>query len=579
MKSTFKKVSAMLLAMLIAIMIPFSAFATSTGTGTAVNATNSSKASLTVATGNNGDTLYAYKAVNAKINETTNVLEYSFTDTFKAFLASEQGKAYKDVTTDTYCEYKNDSVELKAILGAFTAYMKSLDTMPAADYTSTTVKNGSATFNSVALGQYIIIGGGNTKGALIYQTVSAEVVPFVENHTYMIYPAYDVAMKTSEPTADKEVTTGTVQDGEKNTASIGDTIGFKLSATVPTYPAGATNKTFYMGDTMSNGLTLTTAANDFVVKGYVDDADTTGTALTFGTDYTVEIKGQQIYVDFVYDNIKSYAKVTAEYSAVLNENAVVGGSGNANTMDLVYSNSPFDGNTYVPGNDRPDDKPGYGTKTDTETSVFTYALAVNKFEKNNESVKLPNATFAIYDNEACTGDAIATITTNANGYAVYEGLKSGTYYLKETVAPAGYKLLVDPVKVVLGDANATQGVTTTKTVEYTSVKEDSLYGVQAIDKDGNKLWLAPGETNAPTTEYVEGYLPAYVLSVTSAVDSVDLNGTAATGSIVVDIENTKGGVLPSTGGMGTTLFVAVGVILMAGSVIAFIMKKRLASAN
>lgn len=574
MKSKARKLSAVLLALVMTLMMSVSAFAASTGTGKAVAATSTSTATLTVATGNNGDTLYAYKVVNAALDDATNNLEYSFTDTFKAFLASEKGAAYTSLTPDSYCEYENDSAELKGILGAFTAYMKSLDTMPAADYTSTTVTNGSATFTKVAMGQYVIIGGGNTKGALIYQSVTAEVVPFVENGVYKIYPAYSVEMKTSEPTTDKEITTGTVKDSEKDTASIGDTIGFRLNATVPTYPAGATNKTYYIADTLSNGLTLATEANDFVVKGYTDDADTTGTALTIGTDYTIEIKGQQIYIDFAYDNIKPYAKVSVEYSALLNENALIGGNGNVNTMDLVYSNAPFDGNTYVPGNDRPDDKPGYGKKTDEEI-VYTYTLAINKFEKDNETVKLANAKFAIYDNESCTGDAIATITTDANGYAAYVGLKAGTYYFKETVAPSGYKLLVNPVEVVLTEANATQGVTTTKTIEYTSVKADSLYGVQATDETGNKLWLASGETQTPTTEYAEGYLPAYVLSVTSAVESVDLEGTAATGSIVVDIENTKGGILPSTGGMGTTLFIVIGSVLMIGAVIALVVKKRM----
>ena len=146
---------------------------------------------------------------------------------------------------------------------------------------------------------------------------------------------------------------------DTQTASIGDELTYTLSADVPVYPEGATNTTMYMKDTLSSGLTLSSTADSIVVKGYTNAQDTAGTVLVKDKDYTVTINGQQIYIDLTYASVKGYAKVTAEYKAVVNEKAVVSTGSNDNDYKYYFSNDPFNGGTYDPGNDHPDDKQCY----------------------------------------------------------------------------------------------------------------------------------------------------------------------------------------------------------------------------
>jgi len=566
-----KKTCAFLLAAVMIFAMALPVCASSSGSGTAAAPASTSTANIVVTSGNANDELDAYKVVTAAFDETTNNLTLTFTDAFSAFIKSESNKTAVK-TVDDYCNLTSGSDTMKTLLGEFSAYVKATGSTISYDYKATTDADGKATFSNVAMGQYIIIGAGNTTGAKIYQTVTAEVVPEISDSKYVLYPEYDVTMKTSTPTSDKTVKGTTADTNNNATASIGDTLSYELSADVPTYPNGATNTTFYMGDTLSNGLTLKSTAEQIVVTGYIENS-ATGTVLTRGTDYTVTISGQKLYIDFTYANIKKYAKVTADYDAILNENAKVGTStGNLNTYDLIYSNSPFHGDTSTTHPDK--DTPGYGSHESTKT-VYTYALIINKYAKDSPDTKLANATFQIKD---ANGTAVGTVTTDANGYAAYSGLEAGTYTLTETTAPTGYKLLSDPVTIKIDSSQAFASSTTTTTTTYTTDKTKAKYGVQALNAEGTPLWLAEGATGGePTANAAQpaGYVPAYVASVTTTVTGTPGTGTAADGYYKTDIANAKGSTLPSTGGIGTTIFTITGICLMLAAAVLLITKKRM----
>lgn len=457
-------------------------------------ATTASTSTITVKTGNANDTLSAYKIVNITINS-NNELQYEFTDLFKSYR--------NDITIETYTDgktYTSESTALKELLGGFASYVKTNNSK--ATDTAETDTAGVATFTDVGLGQYVIVGSGNTQGALVYQTVSAEITPFVENNEYKIYDSYNVTMKTTEPTFDKKITKGTVADVEntRHSASIGDTVTYQLEASVPTYPEGAKNTTFYMADTLSDGLKVPTSVK---VMGYVENSST-GDTLTNGVK--TSINGQQIYVDLNYDDIKGYSKIIVSYDVEVDTDAIIGTLGNVNNAKLIYSNEPFTGTTsenHPEGN-------GYGTKEDEEY-VYTYGITIDKYEKNNSTQKLEGAEFEIYSDKECT-NKVSKVTTNAEGYAEITGIKAGTYYLKETKAPAGYKIKADPIQVI--------------------VNKDA----QTLDK------VTPGHVN-------------------------------------VEIDNIKGGTLPSTGGMGTVIFTVVGICLAGGAAILLITKKRIKNMN
>lgn len=576
MKKINKILSLLLVvALIISPMLPASAKSTQASGAAEIKATNTSTTTINVTTGNDGDIIDGFKIVDVSISE-SNELTFNFTSTFEEFKSSSD--KYKSLTIDEYTKeenYASDSENLKTLLGEFTAYIKTNNKN--ADIKSTTVSSGVATFNNVGLGQYILVGAGNSKGALVYQTVTAEVVPIVKNNNYIIYANYDVAMKTSEPNTSKSIISGTVSDNGKTSANIGDAIGYRLSASIPTYPNASTNKTFYLNDNLSNGLTLKTVPSDFIVTGYISETDATGTRLSLNNDYKITIENQNFYIDFIYDNIKQYVNVTVDYEAVLNENANIGTEvGNINSSKLVWSNSPYVGTTYETGV-RPDDTNGYSKKTSSQT-VYTYAVSINKYEKNNITNKLQGAEFELYDNEPATGTPIAKLTTDENGYAIYTGIAAGTYYLKEVKAPAGYKLATTITTIVISaDSNIYGTVEKTRNITYTTNKDESLYGVQAIDESGNPLWIEEGTTTTVTVkETGKNYLVAYVKTIDEKVTNATSGTNASTlGNIVVDIENTKGGTLPTTGGMGTIIFTVIGLTLIIGASAILVTNKRL----
>jgi hypothetical protein len=239
---TVKKTLVTLLATLVAVVLPISAFATTTPTsGNAqVAATDDSTVTIHVTSANPVDTLKMYKIVDVSISD-SNSLDYEFTDLFKGFLQSATYKdTYGSLTTDTWAGYNSESTEVKNILSDFTIYLKGLSTAPTPDYTATTSAAGTdgsvtGTFTDVGLGQYIILGGGRSTDTRIYRSVTANVVPSVVDSKYVINTEYDLVMKSSLPTISKTVT-GVRTEDDIQSASVGDTMTYQLNALVPEFP-------------------------------------------------------------------------------------------------------------------------------------------------------------------------------------------------------------------------------------------------------------------------------------------------------------------------------------------------------
>ena len=576
-KSKHKGLGQMLAAfvtLVTALAMAVPAFATSTPATDATSsaATATSTATIEASTGNANDTLNAYKIVN--VTYANNQLTYEFTSTFNAFLqAAPADAAYKGMTPEQYTKLDSNDAKFKQMLGDFSAYVKKTTTTPAptAEYNATTGTDGKATFTNVALGQYVIVGMGNVAGARIYSTVTAEVVPYVDKTTtpatYKIYDKYAVDLKTTTPGGNKTITNGTTDDSGNATASVGDVISYQLSGDVPTYPAGTTNKTLFMKDTLSNGLTLNPAS----VKVYAG-ANADSKAELASDAYTVTVDGQNLYVDFNYDKVVGNAKLFVTYDATLNENAKVGtADGNPNNYTYKYSNNPFNGETHkhdeIPGGDN-----GYGEKTDSKT-VYTYGLYIYKTASDTNSA-LANAKFEL----KAGNKVIATLTTDANGYASYNGLEKGTYTLHEIEAPTGYKL-ADDVTIDLSAAKATSSATTTTTSLYTS--EHAECDAQATNADGVLLWVPTTEsgltgivasaTNPDSSKYVAAYLKS---STSNTVQGNPQTGAGeGAGYYPANVVDNPGGNLPTTGGMGTYLIYGAGIALVACFIVMEVRKK------
>ncbi|MGE9975527.1 SpaH/EbpB family LPXTG-anchored major pilin [Coprococcus catus] len=326
-------------------------------------------------------------------------------------------------------------------------------------------------------------------------------------------PSVVMEEKNEVPVPDKTVKEDSSDKyGESNTAQIGDTVEFK---TVIHAKKGAQN--YKLHDQMEAGLTL----NKDSIKVTVGDAE-----LTKGVDYTVDFdveckdsQGNDAVCDFeitfsnVYlDTITADTDIVVTYSAVLNKDAEIADATNDNDTRLDYG----------------DNSHSEWDKTTTKTFMFDII-------KTDSSLKVLNgAKFELYD--AQTGGnkialvkesegvyRVATTTEKAvNGFesavieagrATVKGLDANTtYWLEETEAPAGYNKLSGRVKVEMKEGNLTTNMT--------------------------------GDTWA------------------------DGNGG-------VQITNNTGAELPSTGGMGTTIFYIIGSVLVLAAIVLLIVRKRM----
>ena len=245
--------------------------------------------------------------------------------------------------------------------------------------------------------------------------------------------------------------------------------------------------------------------------------------LTPNTDYTLVTNptdGDSFDVKFKDGILKTNDVVVVTYSATVAANATIAGAGNKNTAKLEYSGKH---------------------STEEETTTYVWKLNVHKYalDSKNKEVALSGAKFVLYrmdgdtkEYATLTGNKIAgwvndkdkatTLETNGAGDILIEGLNVGTYYLEETEAPAGYNKLTEPIEVKITATPDATGVS--ETVEYKN-KNDSTY-------------------------------------------------TPATNAIV-KVLNEAGTQLPSTGGIGTTIFYVIGGGLMAVAAVLLVTKKRM----
>lgn len=290
-----------------------------------------------------------------------------------------------------------------------------------------------------------------------------------------------------------------------------------------------------IGDTVNFSITITVKdgnPEDYVLhdklSGLTFNPDSlevkVGTkTLTPNTDYTLVTNptdGDSFDIKFKDGILKTNDVVVVTYSATVAANATIAGAGNKNTAKLEYSGKH---------------------STEEETTTYVWKLNVHKYalDSKNKEVALSGAKFVLYrmdgdtkEYATLTGNKIAgwvndkdkatTLETNGAGDILIEGLNVGTYYLEETEAPVGYNKLTEPIEV---EITATTSVTSgSETVQYKNSSETS-------------------------------YTPA----------------TDAT----VKVLNNAGTQLPSTGGIGTTIFYVIGGVLMAVAAVLLVTKKRM----
>lgn len=313
---------------------------------------------------------------------------------------------------------------------------------------------GTATFSGLTAGYYLVFpeGGSTGKNSRGTDAILANV-PRDGGNTA-------VEIKSTFPTVDKKVQTTDGGDFTDNgTAQVGKKVAFQLTAEVPDM-SDYTKYTFKFVDTMTKGLDFVENSVKVTIAGKNIDAgedtykvkfDTAQKALTVTFDNLKKVKKEQ------NTPVATGDKIVVTYEAYINKDASRTDPA-TNKVYLEYSNDPS-------GN-------GTGTSNPDESKVYTYDINIFKFYTNesNTETALANATFKLTASEDSTStaielvkeegtdlvyhvkgnneaDAVSTVTTGADGKITIKGLKAGTYYLHETIAPTGYNKLKKPIKI------------------------------------------------------------------------------------------------------------------------------------
>lgn len=346
-------------------------------------------------------------------------------------------------------------------------------------------------------------------------------------------------VKTDKPKLEKKVqdtndstgqTTGWQDSADYD---IGDSIPYQLTAILGDI---SNYDKYYLKftDTMTH-LTLNLNSVKVTVNGKVLKYNATDSSKS---EYTLQwnksTKEMAVEIeDVIALGAESGQEVVVTYNATLDADATIGYEGNPNVADLTYSNNPNNAGKGETGK-TPEDK----------NIVFTYDVIANKTDKDGE--KLTGAVFELFKKNAKTGEYESlgikggtkdgdniTVDENTTKFE-WKGLDDGEYKLVEVVAPEGYNKIAAQQFTITADHDITSDNPKLKsligsgaTIPFTANKKP--------DKDGND----------------------------------QLNGELAT-----NVVNEKGSTLPSTGGIGTTIFYVVGAILMVGAAVLLITKRR-----
>lgn len=386
---------------------------------------------------------------------------------------------------------------------------------------------GTAAFNDLPAGYYLVFPDGGSTGDNSRGTDAILVnVPRNGGNTA-------VKIKSTFPTVDKKVqTTEGGNSTDNGTAQVGDTVTFKLTAKVPDM-TDYDKYTFKFIDKLSDGLEFVA---DSVEVNIAKNKITAG-ANTYSATYEDTTKTLTVAFDDLKNVVKNGTdkvatddEIVVTYKAKITKDAVTTNPAK-NTVYLEYSNNP---GTNELGKSNPD-----------ESKVYTYDINIFKFYKGEENAEtaLANATFKLTASEESTSEAIklvaeadgktyhvadakeledtsvtkvTEVTTGADGKITIKGLKAGTYYLHETIAPTGYNKLKKPIEIKIDVTNN----------DYTK--------------------------------------PSYTVNGTpnKANDST------------IKVENVKGVMLPETGSIGTIGLTALGVAVVLLGVFAPRKKKK-----
>ncbi len=528
-----KKIMALMIAMVMCMAMGVTAFAATVTNGTD-HTYNVYQIFTGTQTDTSGDTKLGDIAWGTGINSATFLTALQGDDRFET--GNPAANVFASATT---------AKDVAEALASNTSMAKAFANVAAANINSTVYATveGSTVSPDLPAGYYLFvdsstIGQDDAANSALLQITN-------QSSGLIIEEKYDV------PSFDKDI----VEDGSNVEAvdkAIGDTVTYELTGTLPTNYDDYETYKYVFHDTISAGQAIDVST--FTIT--LDSANGTDISNLFTSTLTADTDGSaETTFTLTCNNLKtntsitSSSKIYVRYTVTITANAVIGSQGNSNEGWLEYSNNPNG------------DGSGTSTTTHDNNLVFTYELNPTKVDGADNSTTLSDAQFIL---KATNGEhsgkyvqidaatkkvtgwldtaptALETVPTTGNTgvlvsgsdgtFQVY-GLDAGTYELTEVKAPEGYNILTSAVTIEI---------------------KATMDGTEETGPALTSLTIDVG-TETGTTNY------------------------ASNGILPMTVENNAGSVLPSTGGIGTTIFYIIGAILVIGAGVVLVTRRRMST--
>ena len=491
--------------------------------------------------------------------------------------------------------YPDNSEELRA----FAAVVERFITTPAA--TANGDAENPAVLNVTGDGYYYV----KDESTNLTQDTYSDYILLVEGDVTVT--AKDTTGVTSEKKV-KDINDSTQEGSDWQDSAdydIGDPVPFKLSGTVAADYDKYNSYKLIFHDVESAGLTF-----DHITGVYVDGVEITA-GYTLVTDPEDECTFEVVFEDLkAIDAVVAGSVISVEYESILNENAVIGEPGNPNVMYMEYSNNPTDETCT-------------GTTPEDKVVVFTYEVVVDKVDENGNP--LPGAEFQlekwVIDEEypeghwvVVPGEISGDTSTEGDGRIVKINGKIVSEYTDPATGELYYKIRdkatedasetdiylkaseVDAIAPAVANG-LTLGVPyyELKNGAISRVAGNFSYSINAIERETTAgttfTWTGVDDGHYRITETVTppGYNTLEPIEFDVVADHetdsedpvlIDVNGNPFMpkegenmGILYAEIENKSGGILPTTGGIGTTLFYVLGGLLVLGAGVLLVVKK------
>ena len=298
---------------------------------------------------------------------------------------------------------------------------------------------------------------------------------------------------------------------DKTSVTKNEKVTYTITVEIPTYATGAVDKSFYVSDLLPDGLTIDTDS----IKAQIGGTDVDTAAYTLDTTavaaYTFKLSVSAAQYTANW-SANGGKQLVITYTATLNDNDTTQvNTKETNTVTFDYSNYPYVENSHA-------------QKRDT-VDVTTFAIKIDKYVKNEKDAKLANAKFDLY----------RTATTAE--------IDAGTSVEIPHTSIQGIKLEGDKV-----------------------TNDNGAATFEKYEANGTNYDYYLVETQAPS-----GY---NILNNAVKVNFTDAEVEATNGVYTVEVPNSSGIKLPITGGTGTVIFTIIGIALMVGAVVLFVVSRK-----